>query len=334
MNETAVLLALMLSAVACTLLSACYSGIETGIYCLNPVRLRVLCSRREPAALALHDLLRDRTHLLVVLLLGNNIVNYGATASLTLLLIFSGWSEQAAGAVTTLVLTPVLFVFGEMVPKTLFQRFADTLTYRWSTLILWSHRAMTWSGLASGVRLLTIAVLTLLRLRRADQPLLPPREQLRHLLIETALQGTLTRHQSELAANVLRVSHTTVAQIMVPIERVWSIPRSADFGQVRQLALTCPFSRLVVHAEGDRRDVLGALSILDALLLGEKQFRVDRCLLPLPSISPSQPVLQALQTLQASRHPMAAVVDRSGRALGIITLKDVVEEIVGELRAW
>jgi putative hemolysin len=319
---------------ACVVLSALYSGLETGVYCLNRIRLRIRTDSRDRTARVLHNLVRDTSRLLIVLLICNNIANYGTTAAVAVLLASTGLTTGGAELIVILIVTPLLFVWGEMVPKTLFRRHSETLVYHWTWLLRVSSLVTTYCGMVGLVRAISYVLLG--RVRREAPPggLLSSRQQIRGMLVETAHSGVLTGRQKQIAENVLALHQVRLRDVMVPRHAVETIASGVSRDQFLSIARSASHSRLPVHPPDRPSRITGVATLLDGLLLDPNDFTLDKCCTEVPKLPPSSNVQTALTRLQRARQPMGLVVDKSGRCLGIVTIKDLVEEIVGELRAW
>ena len=315
------------------ILSALYSGIETGVYCLDPIKLRLRGERGPRLSRWLATMLVRRERLLVVLLIGNNVANYGSTAAAAILLAQT-MSPNRAELLTVLLVTPVLFVVGEMVPKNLFQRFADRLVYRWLWLLRSSQILFTAVGLVPTIGWLTDLIVRIGRRGTHSADVLGAREQLHAFLRETATAGVLSGYQSQIARNVLNVSSVTTGDVMTPLRRVQMVPHDATARQFHRLAGQSRFSRWPVYRRGHRNQIVGVVNVDEVLLAKPERWDLpDRWLEPL-TLTSDVGVLEALLRLQRARRAMAIVVDERNRAVGIVTLKDLVEEIVGDLVAW
>ena len=319
---------------ACIVLSALYSGLETGVYCVNKIRLRIRTDSRDRTARVLHNLVRDPTRLLIVLLICNNIANYGTTAAAAVLLATAGFRTGGAELIVTLIVTPLLFVWGEMVPKTLFRRHSETLVYRWTWLLRASSAVMTYCGMVDLVRSISHVLLGRVRHETAPGGLLSSRQQIRGMLVETAHTGILTGQQSQIAENVLGLHQVRLRDVMVPLYAAETIASDVTRDQFLTIARNASHSRLPVQPPGRPGQITGVATLLDGLLLDQDDFSLDKCTTEVPKLPPSINVHTALTRLQRARQPMGLVVDKTGRCLGIVTIKDLVEEIVGELQAW
>ena len=131
---------LLAGAVLALLLSAFFSGTETGIYCLNHVRLSVRAARRDVRAVRLRLLMHRPQDLVITTLLGTNVADYLATVFVTALLLHLSVAENLAEVYATVVLTPLILVFGGVMPKDWFRRESDHLMYACATPLAWCRR--------------------------------------------------------------------------------------------------------------------------------------------------------------------------------------------------
>lgn len=313
------------------LLSGAYSGLEIGCYRLSEVRLRLEAERRGGPWQRLLELTRHRDRLICVILIGNSMADYLATGGLALLMTAAGLSAGKTELYATLVLAPTIFVLGEMIPKALFESRADTLTVRGVWLLEGSRRLFTYTGLVGAIGWLTRGVLWLLGRRGETADLFGPRDRIRAILLDQAASGVLSRVQIEVARNVLGARSLSTRLAMTPIDRVAMIDAAADRRRILEAASECRFSRLVVHKAGDRGHILGYLDIVDALLAGEAADPLADRLRPVVKLAGDRPVTASLLAMQEARCQLGVVYDSRDRAVGIVTWKDLVEELVGEL---
>ena len=319
-------------AIAVTLLglvlSALYSGLETGLYTINKIRLDVRASDGLASAKRLLTLLNQPTRMLAVLLVCNNVANYVASYGVASLLEKTELGPWTVIIVNALVLIPILFIFGEVLPKDLFRSNTDTWTYRWSAPLVWSDKILWWTGivpLVSNAGKLASFIL-------GSESTLEPSPRIRFgLLFKEGLEGgVLSDEQITLADRVLAMRTLTVRSEMVPWTRVHCLGASVPTSRRSSAISNTAHTRMpVVDQSGN---VLGILPILSALLAPES-CTLDLLKEPL-FIPPDMPVRDALQRLRKSKSSMAIVSTGNKKPVGIVTLKDLVEPIVGELAAW
>jgi CBS domain containing-hemolysin-like protein len=314
--------------VLCAAVDSLYCGMETGIYVMNKIRLDLHAEAGSRAARFLQRMLRNSSNMLAVLLIGTNLARYLATFSIASMFAMAGAGENAE-LYTILVATPLLFVVGDAVPKNVFQRLAGKGVYA----VVWLLRA---SNVLFKVTLLSPLVLALssglLRLtgtrRRARASL--GHEGIGAVVAEGHASGVLTHSQSVMAERVMNIADVSLADVMVPMRHVVHVPRSVDRETLRELYRKHDYSRIVLVDEA--RSVAGVLDIYDALT-SESGAPADAMTPPL-RLDSDMGVTDALYEMQRGHAVMAVVQDDSARDTGIVTIKDLVEEIVGEIKAW
>jgi len=328
----------LVATVACIVASGFYSGCETGVYCVNAVRLELRRRRADRRALTLSRMLADREGIITTTLVGTNVANYLATVCVvSALTVAVHVPEYEVEIVTTLVLTPIIFIFGEVTPKNLFRREADYLMYR----LIWPLRISDLVFRATGV----IALLKALARLAArcvgfgrDRTLasLGPRQRIAAMLREGVGVGILTDEQSAIVDRVMNLSRVRVRSAMIDRRRVCAVPVDATWGQFIELAETHNYSRMPVLAGPDK--MVGLVNIFDVLSdevpPGEPLRPITDFMTPPLFLQADQSVTSALTAMQRRGTALAGVIDEQGRFLGIVTVKDLVEEIVGDLQAW
>jgi CBS domain containing-hemolysin-like protein len=310
------------------LMSALYSGLETGLYTINKIRLDVRASTGMTSALRLQKLINHPTRMLAVLLVFNNLANF--LASYGAARIFNAtsldpWQVVFANAI---ILIPILFIFGEVLPKDLFRTHTDTWTYRWSAPLSWSDKVLWWSGIVPLISGIGQLAQHFFGAESSYEP--SPRRRFGLLFKEGLDGGVLSDEQITLADRVLAMKSLTVRSEMVPWTRVSCIGTTVSHARRAAAIEKITFTRLpVVDEQGI---VQGVLPVLNALL--DPDAPTSKLLITPLFLSPETPVRDALQQLRKSGVAMAIVIGPSQKPVGIVTLKDLVEPIVGELGAW
>ncbi len=313
--------------VVCILASFFFSGVETGIYTLNRLRLKMRTEDGEPRALRVTELLRQPQLLISAILIGNHTGNYGAT------FFFQGlvgglWSVLDPEVVTTLLLTPLIFVVGEITPKNIFRIRADDLVYRTSGML--KLACIVLRPLAVPLRFLGRLTRALPRETPADHVAFS-RGRIEGLVREVAEDGALTEAQSRMLRNVLRLSSLPIRDVMVPLDRVDRIEEGFTREALLAVSARNGRTRIPVTEKGTGRPILVA-TVLD-LVFREEAGMAD-IVREVPILSMDRTVDQALRVLRARRRSMAFVRNEKSRVVGIVTVKDLVEEVSGELPAF
>ena len=309
-------------------LSAIYSGLETGLYTLNKIRLDVRASGGMKNARRLHAILDQPTRMLAVLLVCNNIGNYVASYGVARMLEETTLGPWVSILVNTVVMIPILFIFGEILPKDLFRTNTDSWTYRWSAPLSWSDKVLWWTGI---VPLLSMVGKFANYILGSEQTVEPsPRRRFGMLFKEGLEGGILSNEQITLADRVLSMKTLTVRSEMVPWTRVQCVGANISSARRSSAISNTAYTRIpVVGASGK---VIGILPVISALLSPKEEIT---SLIKTPVyFSPDTPVSDALHKLRKTGRSMSIVVSNESKPIGIVTLKDLVEPIVGELAAW
>lgn len=307
-------------------LSFLYSGIETGAYVLNKIRLDLRAESGSRSARRLLRALADPGRLLGTVLIGNNLSNYMASAGMVLLMAGRPHAEWWAMA----VLTPITLVFCEMLPKNLFRRYGETLTYQLSGMLAASARVFTYSGLLPAMRWAVAGMMKLShRVLEPHQTPLAAGGRLSAILAEGQASGVLTHAQSVMADRVVNIPNVLVSNVMVKLDQAVLVPQSAGLEDIRQLLQQYNYTRYGVYS-GQRANIVGVLNIYDALLDQTGSSPASFMTPPL-FVSEILPVTAALLELQHNHQLMGFAIDAAGRCTGLVTVKDLVEEVVGEL---
>jgi len=326
------LLPLVLAAIVLLLGSAFFSGTEMGLYCLNRLRLRLRAGRGDARAQVLLQLANRRQETVLAILLGNNLVNYLLTVAGSTLMVYAAHvGPDRADLYAAAILSPLVFVLGDVVPKNWFQAQCNRLMYRCAWLLRWTVLAARYSG-----ALLLLQSMTRLGTRLAGhddrREWEGARGEVIGLLREGAAEGGLSEEQTRMFERVMNLSAVRVGEIMIPRRRVVTIPVDADRRLFEEIVRSHEYSRMPVLSV-NRRSVVGLVNVLD-VLADEAGGQMERWLHPPLVIEARATAADALVKLRQAEEPMGIVTDPRRGFVGIITLKDVIEEIFGELPAW
>ena len=309
-------------------MSALYSGLETGVYVLNPVRLRLRESRGDALALRVRREFARPSRLLAVLLIGTNAANYLGSYGLAELLSRSGLSDGWLIALQIMLFTPLLFVFAETLPKELFRVRADRWMYPLMPLIQITRWVTTVTLLLPVLHATSRAVSRLAG--RSERDVATARSRMSQLLKEGVSSGVLSVAQTTLADRVLALRDQQVRTVMVPWRAVWTLGLDDDLLTRTQRVAARHYTRIpVVNSAGA---VVGIVSWIDALLHRDRP--TPALMRPPLTLTPGMRLIEAMTLLRHEHRAMAIVVDPQQRPIGIVTMKDLVEPLTGELAAW
>lgn len=312
-------------------LSACFSASETAMMAINRYRLRHAAETGHRGAMLAQSLLNQTDKLLGVILLGNNLVNIAAATLATIISIRLFGESDLALSLATLLLTFLILVFSEVTPKVLGASYPERVAYPAAYVLMPMLKLaypVVWF-----VNLFVQGILRLLRIR-PPEPGLGNRlgvEELRTIVLESS--GVLPREHQRILVNLLELEDITVDDVMTPRSQIEAIDIEDDPERLRQQISTSHHTRLVVHA-GSPDNLLGVLHVRRVLhaLAGEE---VDpgtlKESLEEPYFVPAgTPLFTQLRNFQSGRRRLALVVDEYGELQGLVTLEDLLEEMVGE----
>lgn len=316
---------------ALLLVSGLFSISETAMMALSRLRLRHLVRQGSRAARRVQSLLERTDRLLGTILLGNNLVNAAATALVTAMAIRFVGDNKLALLVATAVITFLILVFSEITPKvigaTFPEKIALPLSYPLGGLLS-LFRPVVWF-----VNLFVKAMLWLLRVPSAPsgESTRLTSEELRTLVLEGG-NFIPSKHRSILL-NLFDLEELSVDDVMTPRARIESLDIEQPAEAVLEQLRTCYHNKLPVH-EGDINRTLGVLHVRKLMhLLGGESFSTSplrTALVPTYFIPSGTPLFQQLQLFQDNKQRLGLVVDEYGEVQGLVTLEDIIEEIVGE----
>ncbi len=312
--------------------SALYSGMETGAYSLNRIRLHVLTQHGVHSARTLDYLLARPTTLLTTLLIGNNITNYLGAAALGVILETMSFGEWEVILLNALIVTPILFVVGETLPKDLFAVHCDRLMYKLAPVLNFSRLLFTYTGFVPLISLFSGAAMKAIG-QDPRSPAFHPRRQVSLLVREGVGYGLLSHEQSVLASRVLKLSDQTVQDKMLPWTSVERLRMQDDPEAIWHMAQRITHSHVpVLERSGE---VAGVLRINDALIYGKDNCPpIKELIKPAHTVSQDLPIRDALSDIKRHTAGLAIVMGKADQPIGIVTIKDLIESITGELRQW
>jgi Mg2+/Co2+ transporter CorB len=309
------------------LLSAFFSGSETALVSLNRYQLRHKAREGHRGARLADKLLQRPDRLIGLILLGNNLLNSSA-ASLVAIIAFEMGGEPAV-ALGTLLLTLVVLIFSEAAPKTMAAMHPERLAYP-AAMIYYPLLKITYpivwlTNVASN------GVLYLLGVRTADAELQPlTREELRTVVHEAG--SRISGRYQQMLLSILDLEKVTVDDVMVPHNEIIGIDLANEIAEIEAIISKSEHTRLPVY-EDNVDNVVGVLHLRRLANMAPRSFDKTsiRQLLDEPYFVPEgTPLSKQLIQFQRRRERVALVVDEYGDIQGIVTLEDILEEIVGE----
>ena len=313
------------------LCSAFFSGSETSMMAINRYRLNALVRKGNRSAKLVNNLLGKVDKLLGSNLFGNTLVNVAAAALANIIILRLFGQNDWAILLGTLALTFAILVFSEIMPKIIAasypERVALPSSYLLAPLITLFHPVV------SVATALVKGFLWLLRIKiETDQSKQKMTlEELRGLVLDA--EHFLPRKHQKMLLNLVDLERITVDDVMIPRNQVEALDINADADELRQQIITCHHTLLPVYADSPS-NIIGILHIKRVLTLLQTE-ELDtaqlRAILHEPYFIPSDtPLLRQLQQFQERHTRLGLVVDEYGELLGLVTLENILEEIVGE----
>jgi len=310
------------------LLKGFFSGSEIALVNSDKIKLRHEAKQGSEGAKLALNLFRHPEILLSTTLVGTNLSTIALTTIGTLLMIqaFGDGGELYA----FLLFTPIFLIFGEIVPKSIYQHKSNTLTpiivypLRWASFIFYPV-VFIFSRLARLAARLVGA-------GKVDQTFFITREQLLTLVEQAEHGAALSAFDRGRIRRVIRFAETTVKEAMIPITETKVINQDATRAQIVKKVRKFGYNRLPVY-DGNSNNIIGVvtLSTWDLMETGKEDQQVSDLVKQPLYVTPLETIDQLLPKLHQREDHMAVVVDEFGSAVGIITMEDIVEEVVGEI---
>ncbi|MBI4179775.1 HlyC/CorC family transporter [bacterium] len=320
-------------------LSAFFSAAETAVTSLGKLKLKEIIEREKTDRKKYYtEWFEHPERYLVTLLIGNNVVNISASSLATILTIdllnHFGWAQSAGRIVglSTGVMTFVLLVFAEITPKTFAKQHYEGIAqmvigviYRMSRILRIIVRGFTFVS--------NLLIRAIGGKRIQETPFITEAE-LKNLMKVSSREGLIEKHELEMLHSIFAFDDTLVRQIMIPRVDVVSVEVTSSLPQVLAAISESGFTRLPVYEES-LDNVLGILyakDLLDLWRSGAVSVDLRKHLRKPLFVPAAKKVNLLLQDFKRQRTHMAIVVDEYGGVSGIITIEDIIEEIVGEIR--
>jgi len=309
------------------LVTALFSAAEMAFIAANRVRLRHLAEGGNRTAARYLESFHQPEHLLSTAMMGVTIAHITASTVATWALL--PLAGGAAAFVVTVALTPIMLVFGEVIPKAVAREWATALILRLFRVI--ELAAMILAPLTWGANMMVGGALALFGRRRTSTRQFVSREELKLLLQMEPQEADVTTSEAEMIDKIFDLGETAVREVMVPMVDVVALPETATPDDAVRLISERGFSRIPVFA--DRiLNVVGVVTAMDLLRRGAQAADVRALMRPATYVPETKRIDELLTEMQKTRVQLVAVVDEYGAAVGIVTIEDIVEQIVGEIQ--
>lgn len=308
------------------LLSAFFSGIETALMSISSVKVKALLKQKKSGAEALSRIKQNPRRLIITVLIGNNLVNIGA-ASLATVFFIDVFGARGAG-IATIVMTFAILIFGEIVPKTFANSNAESISLFMARPIEILSRILL--PLTKVFEIISKGVLLTMGNKEEAKV---SEEELKTIVSMGRDEGLLSKDIADMMHNVLRFRDKKVTEIMTPKVKMSMIDGKAILKDVVDFVIKEPYSRFPAYKDDDDKivGILDVDDVLDHIKNKKLEVKVASLLRPATIVPESKEIDDLLTEFEGEDVPMAIVVDEYGEVSGLVTIEDILEEIVGDI---
>lgn len=319
---------MILALIGLLILSAFFSSSETAFVSLQQIRIRHLEHTGARGIQRVRRLFDRSEETLVTILIGNNLVNTGSAALATVLASqFLG--AQAGALVATVVITLALLIFGEITPKTVAIRHGERMAQIYAPILeffnlLFKPVAIIMTWIASTVASLAGA-------GSRDRAL--SQDEIRTVIMMGEEAGVLRRAETEILRNVLKLEQTEVSEVMMPRINVTGVQADETIAEIAQTIAVKGYTQMPVY-ESDMDSIVGVVHSKDILLRahsGDTSMKARDAMRSALFVPETKTVVSMINEMRERRTQLAVVIDEYGGTAGIVTLEDLIEEVVGEI---
>lgn len=308
-------------------LSSFFSGSETAFMSVNRVKIKEKVQRGDERAAKVDKLLHDQTKLLTTILIGNNLVNIAASSIATALSI-ELFGSKGVG-IATGVVTLLILIFGEITPKSLGNNHSIEYAKAASTPLYYLEII-----LSPFIYIFTKIVNLFVKDKNLISSAFLSEEEIRRFVDVSQREGVIKETEQEMIQSVFEFDDTLVKEIMIPRIDMVCIEKNASLNELIKMGVEKGHSRIPVFEESID-NIIGLIYIKDLLelLLAERtDINIEEFVKPIYFIPEGKPINQLLSEMKDRKEHMAVVVDEYGGTAGLITIEDLLEEIVGDIQ--
>jgi len=309
-------------------LSAFFSSAETALTTVNKMRVRTLAEAGNRQAIMLAKVTENPGKMLSTILVGNNIVNLSASAIMTTLAMQT-FGSKAVGAATG-ILTLIILVFGEITPKTVSTLNAEKIALAYANAIYWLVMLMT--PVIFLINQLSMGVLFLLRIDPKKKQDSITEDELRTIVKVSHEEGVIEMEEKKMINNVFDFGDSLAKDIMIPRIDMVMVDADITYEDLLEVFREERFTRIPVY-EKSTDNVIGIINMKDLLLFDQNGDFLVRDFLRQPLYTYEfKKTAELMMEMRKTFNNIVIVLDEYGATAGLITLEDMLEEIVGEIR--
>lgn len=309
-------------------LSAFFSSAETALTTVNRVRIKTLADEGSSKAATVLKILDNYSKMLSTILIGNNIVNLSAS-SLTTVLATEAFGSYAVG-IATGVLTLIILLFGEIIPKNTAMLYAEKISLGYSKIIILLMKLFT--PIVFIVDKMSIGISLLLHIDTSKKGSVMTENELKTYVDVSHEDGVIESEEREMIYNVFDFSDAVAKDIMIPRIDMISVSQDMSYDEVLAVFKEYMYTRLPVY-EDDKDNIIGLINIKDFILLsGKEDFHIKDMMREAYYTYEYKKTADLMMEMRKITANVAFVLNEYGATVGMITLEDLLEEIVGEIR--
>src|SRR5258707_607615 len=323
----------LVAVVVCLLLSAFFAGSETALTASSRARMHRLEKHGHPRAAIVNRLLRTRERLIGALLLGNNAVNILASSLATSIMLI--WFGDVGVIYATVVMTILVVVFAEVLPKTAAFNAPDRIALAVARPMAWVVKLL--GPVLTAIEIVVRWILRALGSRAAGkQSILSAREELRGAVDLLHHEGGVEKLDRDMFGGILDLRELTVSDVMLHRTKMITVNADEPTEEIVRAVLAAPVTRLPLW-KGSPENIVGVLHAKDLLRAIQSadgdlaKVNVTAILLPPWFVPDMRPLSETRKAFRRRKMHFALVVDEYGEVMGLVTLEDILEEIVGDI---
>ena len=319
----------IISLIILLILSSLFSCSETAFLSVSKIKIRTLAEEGNKKAKLVESLLDNQDRLLSAILVGNNLVNIGASSltTATIMAIFGDGAQTVA--IATGVVTLCILIFGEITPKSLATQNADKLVFALAPFIRFV--CIITKPVVFVLNIITGFIIKLLGGNQEHGPSLTE-EELKTIVTVGHEEGVLEKEEKEMIHNVFEFGETEIKVIMTPRIHVERLPEDCTYDELMNVYHDAQYSRYPIHDESFD-EIIGVLNMKDLLFIDidKEHFDVKKYMRETFVVYEFNQVNDVFASMRKEHATLAIVLDEYGVMSGIVTFEDIVEEIVGEI---
>jgi len=322
MDDNALILIVVIAILI--IMSAYFSATETAFSSLNKIKLKNLAVNGSKKAENTLNISKKFDNILSTILIGNNIVNIASASIATI--VFTKYYGDIGVTISTIVMTIVVLIFGEISPKSLSKESPEKFAMFSTPILRVLLIIFTPLNFLFGLWKKTIS-----KVIKVEEIPIEVEEELLTMVEEAQIKGGIDEHESRLIRSAIEFNDLDADQILTSRVDLISISKETAIEDVRKVFKENKFSRLPVY-ENNIDNIIGVIHEKDFYdALDENKVNIDSIIKPIVYVTSNTKISELLKKFQYLKNHMAVVIDEFGGTMGIITLEDVLEELVGEI---